>query len=170
MFKSLFKSLKFTIAFIVMLVIIIVLTVLLISFLPKKGNDGTDITASQIETFTEGTGDDESSTIESTTVVLSTPTNVSSTDEHALPLIDEEISENGSLKINDDMETKGGIIFHKLPVFDSVEAEGNVVNYRGTYPVIGKRFVMYKEKPTIMYHTSEGYFVTSNTDYVTYTA
>lgn len=168
MFKSLFKSLKFTIAFIIMLIVIIVLTVLLISFLPKKGDDGGNIQHSQIETFPETESDSTSEEPEPLTAKA--PRNLTSIDSHVIPFMDEEIAENGSLKINDEMETKGGLVFHKRPVFDPAETDGNQIYYRGTYPIIGKLFVMYQEKPTIMYHTQEGYYVTSNPQFVTYEA
>lgn len=91
-------------------------------------------------------------------------------EEHVYPLIQEIIEEKGTLTLNPAVENTGGVVFHKKPAFDGMDAEGNVVNFRGAYDITGKIFILDNDKPYLMYVTNDGYYVTSNKSYVNYSA
>lgn len=168
-----FKSKGFVIGFSILAALNVFLIVVLILVSTGKADKAMD----RITHTTQASGQETSPTgrIEDiTTPEVPTEASVSvralrKDDPHSLPVIEEMIKEEGSFTINESAAV--GVVFHKLPVFDSAEAEGNIVNYRGTFPVDGKIYVTDSDgKPYLMYHTTEGYYVTGNAAYVKYTA
>ena len=85
------------------------------------------------------------------------------------PTVGEVIPCSGILEIIQAGDYGEGIVFHAKPQFDSQSAPGNVLRKEGTYYVDGKIYVEAEDgKPYLMYRT-EGYYVTSNPAYVSYT-
>ena len=166
-----FKSKGFTIGFSILAALNVFLIVVLIIVSSGRADNAMD----KITHTTAPSNQEQSPTgkIEDETEPL-TPTEAAVTaraltknDPHSLPVIEEMIKEEGSFSIIESAAV--GVVFHKLPAFDSAEAEGNIVNYRGTFKVDGKIYIPDSDgKPYLMYHTEDGYYVTGNTSYVKY--
>ena len=168
-----FKSKGFTIGFCILAALNVFLIVVLIMVSSGRADSAMD----KITHTTQATGQETSptgkiediTTPEVTTEAPVTARALTKDDPHSLPVVGEMFKEDGSFSINE--STAVGVVFHKLPVFDSADAEGNIINYRGTFSVDGKIYVTDSDgKPYLMYHTAEGYYVTGNTTYVKYTA
>ena len=167
-----FKSKGFTIGFIILAALNVFLIVVLILLSTGRGDSAMDkiirtTTTAEEPVSPTGIIDDVTSPVETEPPFTARVLTVN--DPHSLPVVGELIKEQGSFTINESAAV--GVVFHKLPVFDSAEAEGNTVNYRGTFQVDGKIFVTDSDgKPYLMYHTAEGYYVTGNSNYVKYKA
>ena len=168
-----FKSKGFTIGFI----ILCALNLFLIFGLIYVSSGRADSNMNKIVQTTEagetqssptGVIPDEPTTPEPATEAPVVVRALTTEDPHTMPVVGELIPEQGTLSINESAAV--GVVFHKLPAFDSAETEGNLVNYRGSFQVDGKIYVTDTDgKPYLMYHTAEDYYVTSNTTYVNYT-
>ena len=167
-----FKSKGFTIGFCILAALNVFLIVVLIMVSSGRADSAMD----KITHTTQATGQETSptgkiediTTPEVTTEAPVTARALRKDDPHSLPVIEELFNEEGSFSIIESAAV--GVVFHKLPAFDSADAEGNIINYRGTFPVDGKIYVTDTDgKPYLMYHTTEGYYVTGNTTYVKYT-
>ena len=170
---SVFKSKGFTIGFSILAALNVFLVVALILLATGKADNAMDKivhTTPASEEAQSPTGRIEDlTTPEVPTEAPNIVRTLTKDDPHSLPVVDELIKEQGSFTINESAAV--GVVFHKLPVFDSAEAEGNIVNYRGTFTVDGKIYVTDSEgKPYLMYHTEDGYYVTGNPAYVKYTS
>ena len=177
-----FKSKGFTIGFIILCAVNLLLLAGLIYVLSGRADKNMDKFVHKTTEAGQGTKAPTGS-IPDETGVTETPTDapteatedpakkqqrtMTTDDPHTMPVVTELIAEKGSISI---IESSGyGVVFHKRPAFDSAETEGNLVNYRGTFETDGKIYVPDSDgKPYIMYHTTDGYFVTGNSNYVTY--
>lgn len=170
-----FRSKGFTIGFSILAALNVFLVVVLIIISSGRADDAMNKIVQTTEAKeakteeTSPTGKIEDETIPSETEAPVVVRVLTQDDPHTLPVLGELIKEQGSFTINE--STGFGVVFHKLPVFDSAEAEGNTINYRGTFQVDGKIYVTDSDgEPYLMYHTEDGYFVTGNASYVKYTA
>ena len=174
-----FKSKGFTIGFIILCALNLFLIAGLIYVSSGRADDNmkkiTNTTAAEGETRPPtGSIPDETGATEAPEITESETEKASGTqraltadDPHTMPVVLETIPEKGSLSIVESSAV--GVVFHKLPAFDSAETEGNVINYRGTFETDGKIYVPDSDgKPYLMYHTADGYYVTGNSNYVTY--
>ncbi len=170
-----FKSKGFTIGFSILAALNVFLVVVLIIISSGKADDAmkkivqtTEAKETQ-QAETSPTGRIEDETYPSATEAPIVVRALTQDDPHTMPVLGELIKEQGSFSINE--STGFGVVFHKLPVFDSAEAEGNTINYRGTFSVDGKIYVTDTDgAPYLMYHTTDGFFVTGNATYVRYSA
>ena len=87
---------------------------------------------------------------------------------HTYPVTGENIPERGVLEIIRSGDEGEGLVFHKKPEFDSENAPGNQIIYSGTFNITDKVYVVDNNRPYIMYHTEDDYYVTGSTTYVKY--
>ena len=179
-----FKSKGFTIAFSILALLIIVLSVVL-GYLVFSGNASNVVdhlvpsqtTASQApETTTESV----SVTTETTTTAAPTESttqeppedhslrHLNPEEEHKYPVLMEDIPEKGVLTIVRPGDEEEGLVFHKRPRFDSMNASGNLVNFSGSFDIVSKIYIIENGRPFLMYKTDDGYYVTSSDYYVSY--
>lgn len=154
-----FKSKPFTIAFVLLLLLNLILCGIFFYLVLGKGTDR----------FAGLFRPSQSASLEPTAPVAATGvlTRITQNDDHTYPVLNELISEKGRLTLRANGSTSG-VVFHKLPAFDGRDAEGNIVQFAGTYDTVGKVYVDDGEMPYLMYKTESGYYVTSNPQYVTY--
>ncbi len=88
---------------------------------------------------------------------------------HSLPVIGQDISETGIVTIIKSGDNGEGIVFHAAPQFDAADTPGNVVNYSGAFDITAKIYIMNNGTPFLLYKTFDGYYVTSSTNYMSYT-
>ncbi|MBO4411771.1 MAG: hypothetical protein J5794_06260 [Lachnospiraceae bacterium] len=159
-----FKSKGFTIAFILMSAVIVALSVILGMLVFGQGREAL------LAGVLGGPNEPQTLVPEPSTSEEDLRPDVRAlhlSEEHQYPVLDEELPETGKLTIIIGA-AKDGVIFHKLPKFDAATAEGNLVNTSGTYKIVAKVYVYDKDTAYLMYRTEDGYYVTSNTKYVTF--
>lgn len=149
-----FRSKKFTIAFSILSVMIIALSGILIYLISGKG-DSAILPSHEPETLTT----------EDTIQNIQTLTK---NDSHAYPILDETITEKGTLSIHNTGDGFAGVTFHKKAAFDGRTVSGNVVRYSGNYDIVGKVYVSNNGTAALMYKTSDGYYVQGVGDAITY--
>ena len=176
-----FKSKGFTIGFIILAALNLFLLIGLIYVLSGRADNSMDQFVRKTTEADQGTKAPTGSIPDETGITDTVPDEpteapteealnqrtLTTDDPHTMPVTMELIMEKGSISI---IESSGyGVVFHKKPAFDSAETEGNLINYRGTFETDGKIYVPDDDgKPYIMYHTTDGYFVTGNASYITY--
>lgn len=159
-----FKSKGFTTAFILMSLVAALLLVFFLSLVFGKGKENlvnrmaSGGSGNNPAAFAQSSEEEEHST-EFRALFAS--------EEHVYPVLSEEIKESGNLTVIEGA-TANGVVFHKLPQFDGSDAEGNVVHTSGTYRVISKIYIPDGEIAYLMYRVEDGYYVTSNANYVSY--
>lgn len=185
-----FRSKGFTIAFTLLSILILALLAILIYLVFGKGSSAliegyNAITQDQTETEppvtdTEPvpTETEPEPTEVSTTEEPTEPTINSAEDytvrplyvyqDHKYPVIGENIPERGVLTIIRSGDNGEGLVFHKKAAFDHESAPGNQVIYSGTFNITDKVYIIDNNRPYILYHTEDDYYVTGSTTYVKY--
>ncbi len=160
-----FKSKGFTIAFSILSLIAAALLVVFFYLLFGKGADALiqGVLISPIETE-ETTEEDLTEDVKYTIRAL-TPE-----EPHVYPVVGEAIPEAGLLTIIKAGKDNEGITFHKLPKFDASDAPGNIVHKSGSFEVVSKIFVDEEGGAYPMYRIADGYYITSNPNFVSYKA
>ena len=184
-----FKSKGFTIAFSVLAVLIVLLSAVL-GYLIFSDN-ASDVVDHLVPSQTtpsqtpEMTTEPTTESTEATTTPAPTETTTTETTEppvdyslrhleadedHKYPVLMEDIPEKGVLTIVRPGDKEEGLVFHKLPRFDSEKASGNLVNFSGSFDIVSKIYIIENGRPFLMYKTDDGYYVTSSDYYISYKA
>lgn len=182
-----FRSKGFTIAFCILALMIMtlmfVLGYLLFSGSGSQIIENTANLTTQATTTTEPpttTTEEPTTTTEAPTTTTEEPTTtteevhdytlraLTKDDDHQLPVVGEEIPEKGVLTIVRAGDNEEGLVFHKRPRFDGMNASGNLVNFSGSFDIVSKIYIMDNGRPFLMYKTHDDYYVTSSEFYVSY--
>ncbi len=94
---------------------------------------------------------------------------LNSSEEHVYPVAGEEIPVSGAIAVVKPGDFGEGIVFHANPVFDDASTPGNVMQYGGGFRVSAKVYVNSGTDLSMMYKTTDGYYVTSNPNYIQFT-
>jgi len=181
-----FKSKGFTIAFVILSLMIIALsgffiyllttpeaaTNLEMKFISGTEPAGTEAPATTTAAPTTTTAAPTTTTVpESSTREPDTELRGLYDDQtHLYPVLGEDIPLKGKLTIIRSGDSGEGLVFHKLPRFDAADAQGNQTIYSGDFRIVAKVYVEDNGRPVLMYKTEDGFYVTGNTTYVTFTA
>ena len=166
-----FKSKGFTIAFAILSVIIIALGVVFCTLVFGKRGEGLIINIADRSAAAESSKDIEAqSRSEEEENRHYSVRALHENEPHVYPIVGEIIPETGLLTIVKAGSNDEGITFHAKPQFDSADAEGNVIHKTGSFEVTGKVFVLDNGGDAYPMYVADGYFVTSNKNYVSYRA
>ncbi len=186
-----FRSKGFTLAFALLSILILALLAILIYLVFGKGDqalkDGydaivheqqpqTDPPVSDSEEQTEPDSEAEPSTEpseEPTEPTINSAEDYTlrplySYQPHHYPVAGENIPERGLLTITRSGDNGEGLVFHKKPAFDHESTPGNQVIYSGTFNITDKVYIIDNNRPYVMYHTEDDYYVTGSKTYVSY--
>ena len=185
-----FRSKGFTIAFTLLSILIIALLAILIYLVFGKGSSAlieeynaiahnqqtetepepqtqpTEPTETQTEPPTETTEEPTEPTINSAEDYTIRPLYVYQ--DHKYPVMGENIPERGVLTITQSGDNGEGLVFHKKAAFDHESTPGNQTIFSGTFNITDKVYIIDNNRPYVMYHTEDDYYVTGSTTYVKY--
>jgi len=178
-----FRSKGFTIAFVILSIMILGLSGLFI-YLVTTPDAATNLEMK----FISGIDSSEAETSSAPTTEAPTTSAVKTTEpepttrepdtelrglyddeSHQYPVLGEDIPLRGKLKIIRSGDSGEGLVFHKLPRFDSADSVGNQTIYSGEFNIIAKVYVEDNGRPVLMYKTEDNYYVTGSTTYVEFT-
>ena len=125
------------------------------------------------ETTTEKSTEKETTTEETTETEPTLPADTSvralnAEEPHNIPIIGEDIPENGVITIIKSGDNGEGIVFHASPKFDAADTPGNLTNFSGSFDIRNKIYILNNGSPFLLYKTFDNYYVTSSPVYMSY--
>ena len=168
-----FKSKKFTVAFVLLVLLNAALAGVLIYLLAGNGNPLKPVNPSVADTSEAEPKESEEEPSETEPVETEKPLPggiraLMERDPHTFPVVNEDIPFEGVLTIVKSGDNGEGIVFHAKPKFDSATEEGNRIYYTGDFNITAKIYIEDNGIPYLMYKTDDGFYVTSNSEYVSF--